>query len=59
MTELVAVARLFRVRPSELIHGLSSWEAYCFDVAAAIYVSELDDGNKPIQDMGDATAWLT
>lgn len=58
MVELIAVSRTFRVRPSSLIYGLYSYEAYCFDVAAAIYVMELEKGNKPIQDIGDASTWL-
>jgi len=58
MTELVGIARLFNVRPSSLIHGLSSWEAYCFDTAAAVYVIELDKGSKPIRSAEDASTWL-
>ena len=58
MIELLSVARTFNVRPSSLISGISSYEAYCFDVACTIYVIELDKGKKPIKVAGDASRWL-
>lgn len=58
MIELISVARTFNLRPSSMLHGLSTYEAYCFDVACTVYVSELEKGKKPIRNMGDATAWL-
>lgn len=58
MVELIAVAKTFGQRPSNLLHGLSSYEAYCFDVACTVYVVELEKGKKPSRNMGDATTWL-
>ena len=58
MIELISVARTFQVRPSSMIEGISTYEAYCFDVACAIYVAELEKGKKPIVYVGDAGAIL-
>jgi hypothetical protein len=58
MIELLSVAKTFNQRPSDLLHGLSSYEAYCFDVAGLLYMVELDKGKKPIKQMGDALTWL-
>ena len=48
MTEMCFVAETFRIRPSEFIGGISGYAAYCFDTAAAIYLSHLKKGEKPI-----------
>lgn len=58
MIELISVAKTFNVRPSSLFYGLSSYEAYCFDVACTVYVIHLEQGKRPVQQMGDATTWL-
>jgi len=58
MTEMIAVAKTFGVRPSSLIKGLSGYAAYCFDVAASIYVAYLQEGKKPLELEEDATKWL-
>lgn len=58
MTELISVAKTFNQRPSSFLHGISSYEAYCFDVACTIYVKELEDGKKPIKSIGDASQIL-
>lgn len=55
---MIAVARTFHVRPSSMIAGLSTYEAYCFDVACTIYVVELEKDNKPYANSEDATKWL-
>ena len=58
MVEIISVAKTFGVRPSSLISNMSGYMSYCFDVAAAVYVSYLEDGEKPIEMGGDATEWL-
>jgi len=58
MIELISVAKTFGVRPSSLLHGISSYEAYCFDTACLVYVIEMEKGKKPIKNMGDASTWL-
>jgi len=54
----VIVADSFGCRPSELITGLSGYEAYCFDVASTIYLRYLQDGEKPLEMEDDAREWL-
>ncbi|SFU40488.1 hypothetical protein SAMN05421543_101484 [Alicyclobacillus macrosporangiidus] len=51
MIELVATAKAFGQRPSSFFTGLSGYAAYCLDVAAAVYVSYLEQGKKPKRDM--------
>ena len=58
MQEIIGVAKTFGIRPSSMISGISGYAAYCFDVAASIYVAYLENGKRPIEDCGDATAWL-
>lgn len=58
MVELIAVAKTFSVRPSSLIYGLTSYEAYCFDSACLIYVEKLSKGVKPVELDDDASKWL-
>jgi hypothetical protein len=58
MIELISVAKTFGVRPSSLLYGISSYEAYCFDTACLVYIVEMDKGKKPIRNMGDALTWL-
>ena len=57
MIELISVARTFNLRPSSMLHGLSTYEAYCFDVACTSMCGN-GKGKKPIRNMGDATTWL-
>ena len=60
MIELIAVARTFNVRPSSLLYGLSTYEAYCFDTACLVYVGKLSDGedfNEKVEEE-DASKWL-
>jgi hypothetical protein len=41
MIPLVACAKAFGVRPSSFIQGIGGYEAWCFDVAATIYLTEM------------------
>jgi len=50
MIELVMTAKAFGQRPSSFLPGLSGYAAYCLDVAAAVYVSYLSQGKKPLVD---------
>jgi hypothetical protein len=50
MIELVMMAKTFGQRPSSFFAGLSGYAAYCLDVAAAVYVSYLEEGKKPLID---------
>jgi len=50
MIELVATAKAWGQRPSSFFPGLSSYAAYCLDVAAAVYLSYLEEGKKPLVD---------
>jgi len=50
MIELVMTAKAFGQRPSSFLPGLSGYAAYCLDVAAAVYVSYLSQGRKPLVD---------
>jgi len=52
------MAKTFGTRPSEFIDGLSGFEAYCFDAAAAMYIAYLNQGKKPIELEEDATKLL-
>lgn len=54
----MAIAKAFGVRPSSFIDGIASYTAYCFDVAAMIYVSYLEQDKKPLKDSDDALSWL-
>lgn len=58
MIELLAISRKFNVRPSSMIAGLTTYEAYCFDAACLVYVLKLDEGKKPIKHYDDATQFL-
>lgn len=51
MIELVATAKAFGQRPSSFFSGLSGYAAYCLDVAAAVYLSYLEQGREPRKDM--------
>ncbi|PZN07688.1 MAG: hypothetical protein DIU76_04110 [Bacillota bacterium] len=53
--ELVATAKAFGQRPSSFVSGLSGYEAYCFDVAAALALAYLEQGKQPAV---DARVWL-
>ena len=48
MVELVITSKNFGVRPSKLANIQGGYNAYCFDVAASIYLSYLEQGKKPI-----------
>jgi len=50
MIELVMTAKAFGQRPSSFLPGLSGYAAYCLDVAAAVYLSYLEQGKKPMVD---------
>ncbi len=50
MIELIATAKAFGQRPSSFLAGLSGYAAYCLDVAAAVYLSYLEQGKKPLVD---------
>ena len=49
MIELISVARTFNLRPSSMLHGLSTYEAYCFDVACTVYVMEMEKGRNRLE----------
>lgn len=46
----MTTAKAFGLRPSSFISGLSGYEAYCFDVAAALALSYLEQGKMPAVD---------
>ena len=56
--ELIGVSSTFGGRPSSYIVGLSSYEAYCLDVACATYVHYLRKDRVPLREEEDATQWL-
>ena len=58
MMELVYTAKTFGQRPSSLISGVSGYAAYCFDIAAAIYIMHLEKGDKPIKHEVNALSFL-
>jgi len=51
-------AKTFQVRPSSLICNISGYAAYCFDVAAAIYIMHLEKGDKPVKHEVNALSFL-
>jgi len=53
--ELALTAKAFGQRPSAFLSGLSGYEAYCLDVAAAVALSYLEQGKQPAV---DARKWL-
>jgi hypothetical protein len=58
MLELCLVAKTFNKRPSDIIGGMSGYCAYCFDVAAAIYISNIENGRELKGDGVDALTFL-
>jgi len=58
MAELIGIAKTFRCRPSDLISGLTTYEAYCFDSACMVYVIKLEEGKEPLEFKEDASTWL-
>lgn len=58
MIEMVVTAKTFGVRPSSFISDLSGYEAYCFDVAAAVYLRRLENGDKPRESGVDALSLI-
>jgi hypothetical protein len=43
------MAKLYGVRPSSFIKGLSGYVAYCLDEAVMIYNFYLEQGRKPLE----------
>lgn len=58
MMEFIGISRTFGCRPSDLIAGLTRYEAYCFDSACFVYVMKLEEGEKPLELEEDASKWL-
>lgn len=58
MLELILMSKTYGTRPSEFVAGLSGYEAYCLDSAAALYIAYLNQGKKPITMEEDATKLL-
>ena len=50
---MVAVAKMWGIRPSRLLTGLSGLEAYLFDEAATLWVQYLEEGKRPVQEAGE------
>lgn len=44
---MIAMSKLYDVRPSGLIGITEEYDAYCFDEATAYIISRIKDGEKP------------